>query len=57
MNVYVRQDDYILPEDIVSYSNIELTHVNDNKLPRKKMMAKIVAWTIIIVLSLSLFFI
>ncbi len=43
-------------EDIVSYSNIEITHVNDNKTPIKVVLFKSVIWLVIISLIAGLFF-
>ena len=44
-------------EDIVSYSNIEITHANDNKTPMKIVVFKSVVWLLIISLIAGLFFI
>jgi len=43
-------------EDIVSYSSIEITHVNDNKMPMKVVAFKSMVWLIIISLIAGLFF-
>jgi len=37
-------------EDIVTYSNIEITHANDNKTPRGKIIGKIIFWGCILAL-------
>lgn len=37
-------------EDIVTYSNIEITHVNDNKTPNGKLIRKIIFWGCILAL-------
>jgi hypothetical protein len=42
-------------EDIVSYSNIEITNVNDNKPPIRVIAVKVVVWAIIAALVLALF--
>lgn len=43
-------------EDIMSYSNIEITHANDNKTPMKIVVFKSVVWLLIISLIAGLFF-
>lgn len=43
-------------EDIVSYSNIKITHANDNKTPMKIVVFKSVVWLLIISFIASLFF-
>ena len=42
-------------EDIVSYSNIEITHVNDNRAPMKVVTARVVVWLLIAAMVASLF--
>jgi hypothetical protein len=35
-------------EDVVSYSNIEITHANDNALPMKIIVTRAIVWVVII---------
>jgi hypothetical protein len=35
-------------EDVVSYSNIEITHVNDNSPPMKVIVVRAVVWIVIV---------
>lgn len=44
-------------EDVVSYSNIEISHVNDNRTPIKTLIAKNAIWLIILALITALIFI
>lgn len=39
----------------VSYSNIEITHVNDNKLPKAVLLKKIVVLFVLLCLVVGLF--
>lgn len=43
-------------EDIVTYSNIEITHANDNKTPNGKLIRKFVFWGCILALGGMLIF-
>jgi hypothetical protein len=43
-------------EDIVSYSNIEITNANDNRPPVKSVAVKIAAYCIIAALVAALLF-
>lgn len=43
-------------EDIVTYSNIEITHANDNKMPSGKLIRKVIFWGCIITLCGLLIF-
>jgi hypothetical protein len=40
-------------EDIVSYSNIEITNVNDNKPPAKVIATKVIIGIVIALLALA----
>ncbi|MDR1375328.1 MAG: hypothetical protein LBJ45_00745 [Holosporaceae bacterium] len=42
------EKEYFSIEDVVSYSNIEITHANDNKAPLKVMATKVIVWLVII---------
>ncbi len=50
------EEQYFSIEDIMSYSNIEITHVNDNKTPIRIIAFKVVVWLLIIALIAGLFF-
>jgi len=41
--------------DVMLYSNIEITHANDNKAPTRVIMVKVVIWAIIFAMLLALF--
>ncbi|MBR1735219.1 MAG: hypothetical protein IJ730_07265 [Alphaproteobacteria bacterium] len=52
----IEQEEYFTIEDvIVSYSNIEITHVNDNKAPMKVIAKRIAVWLIIISMLAGIF--
>lgn len=46
MNNSVREveKEVFLIEDIVNYSNIQITHANDNRTPNAKLIRKVVFW-------------
>lgn len=46
----VKQESFSVEDIIVSYSNIEITHVNDNKVPVKVTLRKVVV--VLVVLAL-----
>lgn len=41
---------------IVPYSNIEITHANDNKAPLKVIVKKAVVWVLIVSVAVGLLF-
>ncbi|MCR5225369.1 MAG: hypothetical protein K6C34_04765 [Alphaproteobacteria bacterium] len=45
---------FTIGDVIVPYSNIEITHVNDNKAPVKVTIMKAVVWLVIISLVAAL---
>jgi hypothetical protein len=47
-NVDRIEREYFSIEDVVSYSNIEITHANDNKAPVKVIATKAIVWLLII---------
>ncbi len=57
MNVDVNRDEEepFCIEDVVSYSNIEISHVNDNHAPLKVIVAKVGVWALILALIVALF--
>lgn len=59
MNVDINrtEEEHFCIEDIVSYSNIEISHVNDNRAPMKVIATKVAIWITIIALLSSLFFV
>ncbi len=50
------EERYNVEDAVVPYSNIEITHVNDNKPPFKVMVKKAVVWLLIIGMVAGLFF-
>ncbi|MDR0580548.1 MAG: hypothetical protein LBG04_00300 [Holosporaceae bacterium] len=57
MNVSVNklEKKYFSIEDVVSYSNIEITNVNDNKPPARVIAMKIGIAAILMIMILALF--
>lgn len=51
----VSEEERFSVEDIVSYSNIEITHVNDNKMPNKLVVARFIVWLILGLMLVTLF--
>ncbi|MBO4405864.1 MAG: hypothetical protein J5821_03975 [Alphaproteobacteria bacterium] len=52
----IEEERFSIEDVIVPYSNIEITHVNDNKPPFKVMLKKAVVWLLIIGMVAGLFF-
>ncbi len=44
---------FTIKDVIVPYSNIEITHANDNKAPIKVQLAKIFMWLAFIILGVA----
>ena len=44
-------------EDIMSYSNIEITNANDNRAPARVIAVKVIIGAIIVLLVLAVFFV
>jgi hypothetical protein len=57
MNVDVREEEKLWVEGVVSYSNIEITHVNDNATPARVVALKAVIWLATAALIAALFII
>jgi hypothetical protein len=57
VNISEREKKHFSIEDVVSYSNIEITHANDNAPPAKIIAVKIIIWGVIATLAAALFFI
>ncbi|MDR0678553.1 MAG: hypothetical protein LBF44_03395 [Holosporaceae bacterium] len=56
VNIIEAEQGYFSIEDvIVPYSNIEITHANDNAKPMGVIMTKVIVWVIIIAMIVSLF--
>ena len=53
--VRVEEKEFSL-EDVVTYSNIEITHANDNKAPCRKIIGKIIFWGCVLALCAILVF-
>ena len=58
MNISVSEseEEYFSVEDIVSYSNIEITHVNDNRAPMAVVAKKTIVWLLILSMIAGIFF-
>lgn len=58
MNISVSksEEEYFSIEDIVSYSNIEITHVNDNRAPMAVVAKKTIVWLLILSMIAGIFF-
>lgn len=60
MNMNTRNSDesacFFSIEDVMSYSNIQLIHVNDNKVPSSVMVKRAIVFMIIAALLAGLFF-
>jgi hypothetical protein len=56
MNTNEKEDSDFSIEDVVSYSNIEITHVNDNKAPMKVIANKAIVLIVIALLIAAVFF-
>jgi len=52
----IEEERYSIEDTIVPYSNIEITHANDNKPPFKVIVKKAVVWLLIIGMTAGLFF-
>ncbi|MBQ7674430.1 MAG: hypothetical protein IJT36_07990 [Alphaproteobacteria bacterium] len=58
MNISVSEseEEYFSVEDIVSYSNIEITHVNDNRAPMAVVAKKTIVWLLVLSMIAGIFF-
>lgn len=52
----IEEERFMIEDVVVSYSNIEITHVNDNKPPFKVILKKGITWLLIISMIAGLFF-
>ena len=52
----VKEERYSIEDVIVSYSNLKITHVNDNKPPLKLIFKRAVLWVLLISMVVGLFF-
>ncbi len=52
----IEEERYSVEDTIVPYSNIEITHANDNKPPFKVVFKKAIVWLLIIGMVAGLFF-
>lgn len=57
VNIEENEEKHFSVEDVVSYSNIEITHANDNKAPIKIVATKIVVWLVIALMLAALYFV
>ncbi len=51
----IEKERFSLGDIIVQFSNIEITHANDNKPPLKEVLKKVIIWTLILAIAVSLF--
>ncbi|MDR1983116.1 MAG: hypothetical protein LBQ08_04980 [Holosporaceae bacterium] len=51
----VEQEHFSIEVVVVPYSNIEITHVNDNARPVKITVTKIIVWIVIVAMIVALF--
>ena len=49
----VEEEIFTIGDVIVPYSNIEITHANDNKAPMKFQLVRIVIWLAFIALGVA----
>ena len=56
INVDRTEEEHFTIEDIVSYSNIEISHINDNRAPMMVVAKRVVVWAIVLSLLAGLFF-
>ena len=52
----IEEERYNIEDVIVPYSNIEITHVNDNKPPFRVRVKRAVVWLLIVGMVAGLFF-
>ena len=57
INVGRKEEEHFAIEDVlVSYSSIEISHVNDNRAPATVIIKKVALWAVIVLAIVSLFF-
>ncbi len=52
----IEEERFSIEDVVVPYSNIKITHVNDNKPPFKETLKKAIVWLLIIGMIAGLFF-
>ena len=52
----IEEERYSIEDVIVPYSNLKITHVNDNKPPLKLIFKRTVLWVLLISMFVGLFF-
>lgn len=52
----IKEERYSIEDVVVPYSNINITHANDNKPPFKIMLKRAMLWFLIALIVLGLFF-
>ena len=50
------EEEGVIEDVIVPYSNVKITHVNDNRPPFSVMLKKFVVWVLIAGMVMGLFF-
>ena len=57
INAGRKEEEHFAIEDVlVSYSSIEISHVNDNRAPATVIIKKVALWAVIVLAIASLFF-
>lgn len=51
----VEEERFVIEDIIVPYSNIEITHANDNKPPFKFILKRTIVWLLIAAMIVGLF--
>lgn len=58
IGINIEEKEYFSVEDVVvSYSNIEITHVNDNQAPMAVVVKKFIVWSLILSMLAGIFLI
>lgn len=52
----IKEERYSIEDVVVPYSNISITHANDNKPPFKTILKRAMLWFLIALMVLGLFF-
>ncbi len=52
----VEEERYGIEDIIVPYSNVKITHANDNKPPLRLVFKRVVLWVLLLSMLVGLFF-
>ena len=53
----IEEESFSIGDIIVSYSDIEISHANDNRPPLKFIVKKVAVWAIITIMAVGLLFV